>query len=345
MPVPTPSPERIERFRTDLEALTGHATGRLGVAVSGGPDSLALLLLANESFPGRVEAATVDHGLRSESAGEAAFVASVCERIRVPHALLRPAAPITGNLQSSARRARYALLEQWRQDRSLDWVMTAHHADDQAETLLMRLNRGAGVAGLGGVRSANARVLRPLLGWRHTELVAIVAEAEIEAIADPSNVDERFDRVRIRRQLNDAGWIDPIALVRSARALAEADEALEWAADRLAAERIDGGGRETRFDPSGLPPELCRRLVLRIVRRLAPEAEPRGDELSRLLVILERRHRHPGEREGDRRGDLAVRARAAAKVRLSEAPARAMENATGGRRRAPGPPRIRRRRG
>ena len=287
MPVPTPLPERIERFRTDLEALAGDVPSRLGVAVSGGPDSLALLLLADAAFPGRVEAATVDHGLRPESADEAAFVARLCERLQVPHALLRPAAPITGNLQSSARRVRYALLEQWRQDRSLDWVLTAHHADDQAETLLMRLNRGAGVAGLGGVRGANARVLRPLLGWRRAELAEIVAAAGIEAVADPSNADEKFDRARIRRQLGEAGWIDPAGLVRSALALAEADQALDWAADKLADERIPGSGPELVLDPSGLPNELRRRLVLRILRRIAPEAAPRGDALSRLLATLE----------------------------------------------------------
>jgi tRNA(Ile)-lysidine synthase len=288
MPDLTPSPERVERCRTDLEALVGDASGRLGVAVSGGPDSLALLLLAKESFPGRVEAATVDHGLRPESADEAAFVASLCARLLVPHALLRPTVPITGNLQSSARRARYALLEQWRQDRSLDWVLTAHHADDQAETLLMRLNRGAGVAGLGGVRGANARVLRPLLGWRRSELAEIVAEAGIEAVVDPSNAEERFDRVRIRRQMSEVEWIDPAALVRSAQALAEADQALDWTTNKLADERILGAGPELELDPSGLPSELRRRLVLRILRRIEPDAAPRGDELSRLLATLEK---------------------------------------------------------
>ena len=287
MPIPTPLAERIERFRTDLEALAGDTTGRLGVAVSGGPDSLALLLLAVAAFPDRVEAATVDHCLRPESADEAAFVASLCDKLRVPHALLRPASAISGNLQSSARRARYALLEQWRQDRSLDWVLTAHHADDQAETLLMRLNRGAGVAGLGGVRGTYAKVLRPVLGWRRAELAEIVAATGIEAVADPSNADEKFDRARIRRQLGEAGWIDPAALVRSALALAEADQALDWTADKLADERITGSGPKLGLDPSGLPPELRRRLVLRILRRIAPEAAPRGDELSRLLATLE----------------------------------------------------------
>jgi tRNA(Ile)-lysidine synthase len=149
-------PESLARFQADLDRLTGGA-GRVGIAVSGGPDSLALLLLAHAAIPGGIAAATVDHGLRAEAAGEAAFVAALCATLGIPHATLRPGAPITGNIQSSARKARYALLEIWADQHNLDWIATAHHADDQAETLLMRLSRGAGVAGLSGVRAVNGR--------------------------------------------------------------------------------------------------------------------------------------------------------------------------------------------
>jgi tRNA(Ile)-lysidine synthase len=272
-----PSPDLVGRFRADLEAIAGGMPGKLGVAVSGGPDSLALLLLALAAYPGQLEAATVDHGLRPESADEAAFVAGVCEELGVPHAVLRPGEPIAGNLQSAARRARYLLLEDWRAEKCLDRVLTAHHADDQAETLLMRLNRGSGVAGLGGIRAVNGRVLRPLLGWRRAELEAIVAASGLEAVTDPSNRDERFDRARLRRQMAGAEWIDPVALGRSAEALAEAGEALDWAAERLFAERAGGSDAELRLDPSGLPAELLRRLLLRAMRRIDPEAAPRGD--------------------------------------------------------------------
>jgi len=246
------------------------------------------LLLAAAAVPGAVEAATVDHGLRAASAGEATFVARICGALGMPHATLRPAEPITGSVQAAARRARYALLEDWRQARVLDWILTAHHADDQAETLLMRLNRGAGVAGLSGVRAINRPVLRPLLGWRRAELEAIVRAAGIEPVADPSNVDERFDRARIRRQLGEAGWIDPPALAHSALALAEADAALDWAADQLMEERATGTGAAARLDVGGLPAELRRRLLLRMLRQVDPAADPRGDELSRLLATLER---------------------------------------------------------
>jgi tRNA(Ile)-lysidine synthase len=281
-----PSPELVGRFRKDLEALAGASPDSLGVAVSGGPDSLALLLLAQAGFPGRVQAATVDHGLRPESGEEAAFVAAVCSELGVPHAVLQPARPIEGNLQSGARDARYALLESWRSAQRLDWVLTGHHADDQAETLLMRLNRGSGTGGLAGVRAVNGAVVRPLLGWRHSELVEIVDKAGLEPVSDPSNRDEKFDRARLRRHLQSSEWLDPAAMARSAKALADAEEALEWAAERLFAERATLKDGQIALDPAGLPSELLRRLVLLALRRVEARAAPRGEELSRLVATL-----------------------------------------------------------
>ena len=139
-------PALVSRFSQDLAALR-PPQGGLGLAVSGGPDSLALLLLASEALPGQVEAATVDHGLRAESAAEAEAVAQICATLGVPHAILTVEVA-TGNVQAEARRARYAALGGWLAARDLAALATAHHADDQAETLLLRLNRAIGVAGL-----------------------------------------------------------------------------------------------------------------------------------------------------------------------------------------------------
>jgi len=122
--------------------------------VSGGPDSLALLLLAAAARPGLVEAATVDHALRPESRVEAEAVAAVCERLGVPHSILTAEwkeKPETA-IQDRARKVRYSLLSQWAIDQKLPALVTGHHLDDQAETLLMRLLRGAGVKGLAGMR-------------------------------------------------------------------------------------------------------------------------------------------------------------------------------------------------
>ncbi len=293
--MPPPNvPDAAERFRADLAALIGPdgpAASRLGVAVSGGPDSLALLLLARDALGANaVMAATVDHRLRPEAADEARFVARLCVSFAIPHATLTPAQPIAGNLQSSARAARYALLEGWAQANDIAAIATAHHADDQAETLLMRLNRGAGVGGLAGVRASRTangiRIVRPLLGWRRRELAAIVAAAGLDPIDDPSNHDERFDRVRLRRVLAEADWLDVPALARSATALAEADRALAWATARLRDSHVERDGDVLTLDPA-LPAELRRRLVLDLLAELSPaSAPPRGPELDRFLAAL-----------------------------------------------------------
>jgi len=117
-------PERTARFRADLAALADSAPPAFGVAVSGGPDSLALLLLATAAFPGQVEAATVDHGLRAESAAEAAFVAGLCAARAIAHATLT-GPPIEGNVQAGARALRYRLLGDWARARGLAFILTA----------------------------------------------------------------------------------------------------------------------------------------------------------------------------------------------------------------------------
>jgi tRNA(Ile)-lysidine synthase len=293
-----PSPDLVSRFRLDLESVAGAQPGPLAVAVSGGPDSLALLLLVHAACPGRVEAATVDHRLRAESAAEAEAVALLCTEIGVPHRILAARVERAGEgLQSAARAARYAALAAWMDGNKVRLLLTAHHLDDQAETLLMRLNRGSGVAGLAGVRAAGSvpgsggrlRVCRPLLGWRRSELQSIVEAAGVEAARDPSNADERFDRARLRRRLGEAPWLDPAALARSASLLAEAEAALDWTAAPLFAARteVEEGGVTLR--PNGLPPELLRRLVLRCLDQLAPGAKPRGEALAAFIATLERR--------------------------------------------------------
>jgi len=294
MALPAPAAELVDRFRADVEALGGGGE-TLAVAVSGGPDSLALLLLACSAFPGRVRAATVDHGLRPESAREAERVAEICRLIPCPHDILRIHVPAGGEgVQSEARRARYAALANWMADLGLTAVLTGHHADDQAETLLMRLNRGSGVGGLAGIRarthlpgsSGAAALLRPLLGWRRDELAAIVSAAGLEPVDDPSNCDERYDRVRMRRRLAESPWLDPTALARSATALAEAEEALVSAATALSTERVEEKEGAILFRPDGVPEELLRRILLACLRRISPDAEPRGDQLAALTRTL-----------------------------------------------------------
>lgn len=273
---------------TALVGKQAASSARFGIAVSGGGDSLALLLLAHRAFPGRVAAATVDHGLRPNSHDEATQVARWCGEIGVPHAILTPTTPITGSLQAAARTARYALLDAWRASHGLGWVMTAHHADDQAETLVMRLNRGSGVAGLAGVRAVQGAILRPLLGMRRADLADIVHRHGWHACDDPSNRDDRFDRARVRKALGTAPVIDPIAATRSAMALSDAEEALAWSTGRLLHERSRQHQQGWSVDMSDLPHEYRRRLLIAALAALEPDrAPPRSDTLCRAIAMLE----------------------------------------------------------
>lgn len=278
-------PAATQRFTRDLAALFPNPTGRIGLAISGGPDSLALLLLAKACLPDIV-AATVDHGLRPEAAAEARFVASVCADLSVDHSILTLTNGPVGNPSSWARQARYQALDDWGTAKNIRWLLTAHHADDQLETLLMRLNRGSGVAGLAGIRAQNKAVARPLLNWRKAELEDLVAQAGLRAVDDPSNRDLRYDRARMRAALAKADWLDPRAAVRSAAALASADAALDWTAQQLFDQRAEMGADRIVLDIAGLPYELQRRLLIACLQALNPAADPRDDEVLRLLASL-----------------------------------------------------------
>ncbi|TNE55325.1 MAG: tRNA lysidine(34) synthetase TilS [Sphingomonadales bacterium] len=264
----------------------------MGVAVSGGPDSLALLLLAHAANPDRVAAATVDHGLRAESAGEAAMVAELCARIGVPHTVLKIEVP-HGNLQHEARHARYNALGEWMNDHRLEAVMTAHHADDQAETFLMRLNRGSGLAGLSGIRAVRTipggtgTLVRPLLGWRKAELEAIVRGCGIKPVLDPSNTDDRFDRARIRKALAEADWLDVAAVARSASLLAEAEALLLEFVDQEWSAQVAMEDSAIRYLPGQeRSDELHVRIIDRAIRQLGGEA--RLSQIATLLQALKR---------------------------------------------------------
>lgn len=290
-PTNAPDPAALARFAGDLSALCDPARDHVLVGVSGGPDSVALLLLAHALLGERCVAATVDHGLRAEAADEAAWVADLCAARGIDHAILRRTLPEragnTANLSARARALRYDLLKAHADAVGAAHIATAHHADDQVETLIMRLNRGSGVSGLAGVRAKSGRVIRPLLGWRRAELAAIVAAAGIDPISDPSNVDDRYDRARVRKALAGVDWLDPLGVAASAAALADAEQAIDWMVARLKAERITQRGEDLFLDARDLPFELLRRLVEVCVRHFDPDAEIRGSALVRMVKALE----------------------------------------------------------
>ena len=273
----------VTRFAADLAALwpEDDRTGPLGLAVSGGPDSLALMLLAQVALPGRIAVCSIDHGLRPEAAGEVALV----ERLAATHGIPFTATTLTpqpGNLQAQARAGRYAALAGWAQALGLGAVATAHHADDQAETLLMRLNRGSGLAGLAGVRAA-ARIegsdvvlLRPLLGWRKSELEAVVAAAGITAVIDPSNANPDFERAAMRARLAEADWLDPAQLATSAAHIAEGWQALQWYAecdwDEMVLRDADAPGGLGFVYCANVPRVIAIETIVRIIAELGGHA-------------------------------------------------------------------------
>jgi tRNA(Ile)-lysidine synthase len=298
------APELIARFRSDLEtaqSCTLAPGDRFALAVSGGPDSMAMLALAHAAFPGRVVAATVDHRLRTEAAAEAAMVARWCAQRNIPHETLAADQPVSGaSIQAQARSLRYRLLAQWFATTGARALLTAHHADDQAETFLMRAARGSGISGLGAIRSQREgmaetaspiAIVRPLLAWRRAELRHIAEAAAVPFVDDPSNADPAYDRTRFRRLLEANPWLDVLALARAATNAAEADRALRICADKLADDCLEIGEGSVVLDPADLPGEIRRRLAEDAIDRLRRSSGIEGDwrvsGLDRLIAALD----------------------------------------------------------
>lgn len=267
-------------------------TRALGLAVSGGGDSMALLHLAAEAGIA-TRAVTVDHGLRPEAADEARAVARVCAGLGVPHDILRwEGWDGRGNLMDQARRARLRLIAGWARGAGLEAVALGHTRDDVAETFLMRLARGAGVDGLAAmqaVRRAEGMVwLRPLLGIGREELRADLRRRGASWIEDPSNDNPAFDRVRMRQAMESlaALGLRPERLADVAGHLAEVRDALDLqlreAAGRLA--RVDRGDVVLAPAALELPPEILRRLLRAALQWVASaEYGPRGPALGEAM--------------------------------------------------------------
>jgi tRNA(Ile)-lysidine synthase len=288
---------------SDAEAATLFAPlrDRAGIvlAVSGGPDSTALLLLfararaLDPTLPGAV-VVTVDHGLRPEAAREAKLVDALAARHGLPHRTLRwDGAKPAANLQAEARRARYDLVFEAARDLGCDGVVTAHHADDQAETFLARLARGSGVVGLAAMaprRRIDGLVLaRPFLDLPKSRLLATLRAAGETWIDDPSNHDPRFDRARWRAAaplLADLG-LTRDRLVTTAKAMARAAAAIEAEVDATLACGVElhpAGWAVLRPEIVATRPEEVRlRLLSRLIRAVG--GAPYGPRLDRLETI------------------------------------------------------------
>ena len=247
----------------------------LGIALSGGGDSMALLLLAHEWAAPRniaIAAVTVDHGLRPEARAEAELAGRACARLEVPHDIVEWRNwKGDGNLQQAARDARRRLVGEWARDRGIDVIALGHTQDDQAETVLLRLLRGSGVDGLSGMAPTTARDglrwVRPLLEIGRHELREYLRKQGQEWADDPSNDNPRFDRVRARRALatlgdlgvSVSGLADTAARLRIAREALE-DETLR-AARAVAAVNAAGAVEIDATGFAALPEEIRRRLM------------------------------------------------------------------------------------
>ncbi|WP_366140298.1 tRNA lysidine(34) synthetase TilS [uncultured Roseobacter sp.] len=255
--------------------LLPHPPAALGIAVSGGGDSVALLHLLHAFSQAQstlLHAITVDHGMRAEAADEAAQVTTLCHALNIPHTIVRWSGwDRMGNFQKEARDARYRLIADWARDRALTTVALGHTLDDQAETVLMRLGRGAGVDGLSAMAprrlSHGITWIRPLLDITRAELREDLRRRGAAWAEDPSNEDERFDRVKMRQALDVLAplGIDARALGQVASNMAQARDALNWQAflDARRIARVEAGA--VRVDWRAyrtLPDETARRILL-----------------------------------------------------------------------------------
>ncbi len=242
------------------------------LAVSGGPDSTVLLGLSAgvaEACGLRFAVGHVDHSLRPESAEEAGAVASLARRYGLPFFSARVQVGHAPGIEARARAVRYEALERLRRDARADWVVTAHTLDDQAETVLLRLGRGAALRGLGAIRARAGRVLRPMLGVRREQVRQWLAEAGLPAFTDPMNADPRFARVRVRQELLPAveKVLGAHATVHLAELAAFADEDDAWlqAAASAHLERLRRGDALDGAGLCALEPPIARRVVVQLL--------------------------------------------------------------------------------
>ncbi len=274
------------------------------LAVSGGPDSLALLHLIarwrDESGQStKLSLLTVDHGLRPESRDEAKMVGRLAAELGLPHEILtwEREGAVSANIQARARVARYELMAAYCHAHDIPALVTAHHLDDQAETFLMRLKRGSGLDGLAAIPErgvwAGIAILRPLLDVPKERLVVTLAAQNIPYASDPSNADPRFERARLRDSIEALArlGISPEALALSARRLRRAREALDRAAQDFLARHSEmseaGYAVVDRAALAAAPQEIALRALARLIGAVGGMEEPvRLVKLEALLAAL-----------------------------------------------------------
>ncbi|GHA37801.1 hypothetical protein GCM10007989_37110 [Devosia pacifica] len=292
---PLTSPEAREQLFAPLRDYKA-----IGLGVSGGPDSVGLMLMVKQWADETPDAPTifvysVDHGLRPEAAGEVHGVLSLAARLGLAARGLvwSDDKPATG-IQEAARAARYRLIREAMRQDGAELLLTAHHISDQAETVLMRLAHGSGIEGLKGMQAFSEieglKIFRPLLDVDPKELHGLVADAGVEAVNDPSNADEHYERVRWRAALPQltALGIDPPTLLRLSRRMADADAALAKIADAAFDDlvKLDGFGaaRIERVAYDALGSAVATRVLARVLANVG------GHQKAHALGQIEKLH-------------------------------------------------------
>jgi tRNA(Ile)-lysidine synthase len=310
-PTLLPEPLTLDEFAASLASFARlESQPFLAVAVSGGPDSVALVILADRwvrERGGRICAVTVDHGLRRESGGEARLLHRWLAARSIPHEILvwsgnKP----TSGIQEAARAARYSLLAEWCRERGCLHLLTGHHREDQVETHLIRRRAGSGNRGLAGMSAirelGDCRILRPLLGVGKARLVALLETEGQPSVADPSNRDPIFERSRLRGEGALPLDKDFDAMLSSIRAHGFERTVEERKRDRLLAEAmmLHPAGFAV-LDPGLLlaaPHEIAERAISAIVAtiggKLYPARRTRVARLREMLAIAPRQGRTLG---------------------------------------------------
>lgn len=291
-----------------LDQFAKNGASAFGIALSGGGDSTALMHLAHEwaartGTPEglgtrRLMAATVDHGLRPEARAEALAAGRAAQALGIPHQVLEwRRVGVGGNLMAQARQARLQLLSDWARAQGLDGVLLGHNLDDQAETLLMRLGRGAGVDGLSGMavrrRAMGVLWLRPMLEVGRDALRDWLGARGISWVDDPSNDNSDYDRVRLRKAFAGLG-LPAEGFASAAANLAQAQEALQIFADHACQGALTRAGSLQLPLPAfaAAPFEIRRRILVAGLRWIsgAPYA-PRRENLQNALAAIEAERR------------------------------------------------------
>lgn len=270
--------------------------------VSGGADSLAMVLMLHDDLKPlgkKIIALTVDHKLRPESGEEALYVAEVLGRSGIEHHILSWEGPKPEKgIEEAARQARYALMSDWCRRNGIEALFTAHHLEDQAETFLMRLQRGSGLNGLCGMSEVSClhglRILRPLLSVEPAVLRQYLADRGLRWVEDPSNRSDEFLRCRIRKLLPimaETAGITPRRIVQTMGILARSRDYFETQVaeliDRYARFWGKAGVRLPDSLLTELPEEMSYRLLSALIKAVGErDYVPRSEDVQRLAAAL-----------------------------------------------------------